>query len=301
MRLVGVLFPGAADDPQSKLRIDAFEQGLKALGWSNGKNLHIIYRMSGADAERLRKDATELVGLNPEVILAPSTLALSPLQRATKTIPLVFLSLYDPVGSGFVSNLAHPDANITGFALGENTLGGKMLGQLKEIVPAIEHATVIFNPDQPPQVAMWHSLESTGPRLGVRMIAAPLREVSEIEPVVAAAAREPKGALVVIPSPVTLFNRDQLIALATRYRLPAIYGLREFALSGGLMSYGASLIEQYRSAAVYIDRILKGAVPADLPVQQPTKFELIVNLKAARAIGLDVPWSIQLRADEGIE
>jgi putative ABC transport system substrate-binding protein len=211
------------------------------------------------------------------------------------------VGLYDPVGSGFVTNLAHPDANITGFALGENTLGGKMLEQLQEIVPTIEHAAVIFNPDQPPQVAMWHGIESVGPRLGVRIVAAPVREVSEIDAVVAAAASEPDGALVVMPNPVALVNRDQLIALATRYRLPAIYGVREFAVSGGLMSYGASLIEQYRSAAAYVDRILKGAVPANLPVQQPTKFELIVNLKAAKAIGLDVQSTVQLRADEVIE
>jgi putative ABC transport system substrate-binding protein len=301
VRRIGALLPSLGDDPRMQDRVKAFEQGLKGKGWAVGGNLNIDYRFAGTDPERARHEAAELVSLGPEALLAPSFIALQPLRQTTRTIPIVFTGIFDSVGAGFVANFAHPDENITGFTLGETAIGGKLLELLKEAAPFIDHAAVIFNPEQPPQVAILHDLEASAPALGLRLIADPLRDAGDIEPAMELAAREANGGLVVLPSPITTANRDQLTALASRSRIPAIYGFREMVVDGGMMSYGASLIEQYRSAATYIDRLLKGARPADLPVQQPTKFELVINLKAASLIGLDIPASVQLRADEVIE
>jgi putative tryptophan/tyrosine transport system substrate-binding protein len=285
MRRIGVLVPGTENDLQLRDRIKAFEQGLEKLGWIDGRNLRIEYRWAGTDQQRLRSAAAELVSANPEVILAPT----------------VFVSMYDPVGSGFVTNLARPDGNLTGFALGELTLGGKMLERLKEVASKIDHVTVVLKPDQSPQVALLHSIETVAPALGLRLTAVPVLEVGEIEPAIEAAAREPNGGVVVLPNPLILAHGEQVTALAARYSIPAVYGVRELVMVGGLMSYGPNLVDEYLRAATYIDRILKGAKPAELPVQQPTKFELVINLKAAKALGLTIPQSLLATADEMID
>ncbi len=296
-----MLVPGTEGDAQLGNRIKTFEQSLEKLGWIDGRNLRIEYRWAGTDQQRLRSSAAELVSVNPEVILAPTALALLPLQRATSNIPIVFVSMYDPVGSGFVTNMARPDGNITGFALGELTLGGKMLERLKEVAPKIDHAAIVLKPDQSPQVAMLHSIETVAPALGLRLTAVPVLEAGEIEPAIEASAREPNGGLVVLPNPLILAHGKEVAALAARHSVPAVYGVRELVTVGGLMSYGPNLVDEYRRAAAYVDRILKGATPAQLPVQQPTKFELVINLKAARALGLSIPSSLLATADEMIE
>ena len=301
MRRIGVLVPSTKTDAGALDRIDAFEQGLQKLGWTDGRNLHIEYRWAGSDQQQLRSSAAELVGLNPEAILAPTALTLMPLRQATANIPIVFVAIYDPVASGFVANLAHPEGNITGFTLGEFTLGGKMLEQLKEVAPKIDHSIIVLRPDQAPQVALLHAIEAAAPALGVRLTATPVLEVGEIESAIESAAREPNGGIVVLSNPLTFRYREQITALAARYGLPAVYGNREFVAVGGLVSYGANLVDEYRRAATYFDRILKGATPAELPVQQPTKFELVINLKTAKALGLAIPQSLLATADEVIE
>ena len=300
MRRIGVLLAGAEDDQELRTRVAVFEQGLAKLGWT-GANLQIHYRWAGIDQERLRAYAAELVSMNPDAILAQNALTLVPLQRATGTIPIVFTTVYDPVGSGFVTSLARPDGNITGFTLGEFTLGGKMAELLKGMVPEIRHVAVMLNRDQPPLIAMWRTVAAIAPALGVRLTAVNVRAGEDIEAAIETAAREPNGGLVVLPSAITLVHRAQVIALAARYRVPAVYGLRYFAASGGLVSYGTDIVEAYRRAPSYIDRILKGAKPADLPVQQPTKFELVVNLKTAKTLGLEIPPKLLALADEVIE
>jgi putative ABC transport system substrate-binding protein len=301
MRRIGVLVPSTKTDAGALDRVDAFEQELQKLGWTDGRNLHIEYRWAGSDQRQMRSSAAELVGLNPEVILAPTALTLLPLRQAAANIPIVFLAIYDPVGSGFVANLARPEGNITGFTLGEFSLGGKMLERLKEVAPKIDHATIVLKPDQAPQVALLHAIEEVAPALGVRLTAAPVLEAGEIESAIKTAANEPHGSMVVLPNPLVLRYREQITALAARYGLPAVYGAREFVAVGGLVSYGANLADEYRRAAGYVDRILKGATPADLPVQQPTKFELVINLKTAKALGLAIPQSLLATADEVIE
>lgn len=239
--------------------------------------------------------------MNPEVIFASTALTLLPLQRATRTIPIVFNRVYDPASSGFVERLARPEANITGFTLGEFSLGGKLLELLKEVSPKISHVTVMLNPDQPPHVAMWRAIETLAPSLGVRPAAAFVRNAGEVEPAFDAVSREPNGCLIVLSSPITSTHREQITALAAHHRLPAAYSFRFFVASGGLLSYGIDPIDTFPRAANYVDRILRGAKPADLPVQQPTKFELAVNLKTAKALGLAIPESFLLRADQVIE
>jgi putative ABC transport system substrate-binding protein len=298
---IGVLLPNEKGDAQTRDRLKAFEQALQKLGWTDGSNLHIERRWAGTDQQQLRDAAAELVGLKPQVILTSTALALSPLQQATRVIPIVFVSLYDPVGTGFVTNLAHPDANITGFALAELSLGGKMLQQLKEVAPKIDHAAIVFKPDQAPQVGLLHAIEAIAPSLGVRLTAVPVLQSGEIGPAIEAAAREPNSGLVVLPNPLTLAHREEITGLVAHYGVPAVYGTREFVMAGGLMSYGANLIDEYRRAAAYVDRILRGATPAELPVQEPTKFELVINLKAAKALGLTISNQMQLLADEVIE
>ena len=301
MPVIGVLLSTAADDPESKDRIGSFLQGLQALGWTDGRNVRIEYRWGAGDSERMRAYAAALVALKPDVILVNNALALLPLQRATSTIPIVFTSIYDPVGSGFVASLARPGGNITGFTLGEFSLGGKMLEVLKELAPRVGHVGVMLNPDQPPHVAMWRAIEAIGPSSGVRLMASQVKDPAEIEPAIRAIAEEPNGGLVVLPSPISVVHREPIVALAARHRLPAVYGFSIFVKSGGLASYGVDTADLYRRPAQYVDRILKGAKPADLPVKQPAKFELAVNLKTAKALGLDVPLILQQRADEIIE
>jgi putative ABC transport system substrate-binding protein len=239
--------------------------------------------------------------MNPDLIYTSTVLTLLPLQRATRTIPIVFTQIYDPVGSGLVASLARPDGNITGFTLGEFSLGGKMLEVLKEVAPQVSRVAVMFNPEQPPHVAMWRAVEAAAPSFGVRVAAIHVREAAEIERAFAAVARESNDGLVVLPSPISSLHREQIAALAARYRLPAVYGFRYAVASGGLVSYGIDPIDQFRQSASYVDRILKGEKPTDLPVQQPTKFEFVINLQTAKALGLAVSDKLLVAADEVIE
>jgi putative ABC transport system substrate-binding protein len=301
IRRIAVLIPGTERDPEWRDQVAAFVQALQKLGWMDGANLRIDYRWAGNDPERIRTDVAEVVGMNPDAIFTSTALTLLPLQRATRAIPIVFTRVYDPASSGFVASLARPEANITGFTLGEFSLGGKMLELLKEVSPKVSHVTVILNPDQPPHVAMWRAIEALAPSLGVRSAAASVREAGEIGPAIEAVSRDPHGGLIVLSSPITSAHREQITTLAARHRLPAVYSFRFFVTSGGLLSYGIDPIDTFPLAASYVDRILRGTKPADLPVQQPTKFELAVNLRTAKALGLAIPESFLLRADEVIE
>jgi len=301
MRRIGVLQAIAENDPEAQLRKAAFRQGLQKRGWTEGANIIVDYRWGDGSSERIRAQVAELLGMQPDVIWTSGALTLLPLKRATSTIPIVFTQLFDPVGSGFVASMARPGGNITGFTLGEFSMGGKMLEMLKEAAAHVSSVAVVLNLDQPPHVAMWRSIEATAPSLGVRVRAADVQGPAEIERAIESFGREPNGGLIVLPAPVTIVNRDVIIASAARHRLPAIYGFRFFATNGGLLSYGIDSAAQAMQAAEYIDRILKGEKPADLAVQQPTRFELAVNLKTAKALGLPIPASLLARADEVIE
>jgi putative ABC transport system substrate-binding protein len=270
LRVVGVLLAMAPDDPEAQLRIKAFEAGLRELGWTEGRNLRLEYRWAGGDAALLRKQATELVGLAPDLILATSTPVLAAL-RQEKTLPIVFVQVTDPIGGGFVPNLARPGGSLTGFTSFEFTIGSKWLEALKHVAPAVTRVALIFNPDTAPFAHLfWQPVEDAAPSFDVEPMQAPVRDVGEIERTIAAFARNANGGLMVLPDVSTTNHRDLIIALAARHRLPAIYPYRYFATSGGLMSYGSDLADIYRRAASYVDRILKGAVPGDLPVQPVT-------------------------------
>jgi len=301
MRRIGVLQAVGESDPEAQLRRRAFVGNLQKLGWTEGANVTIDYRWAGDDADRIRLYATELTGMRPDVIWTSGALPLLPLKRATRTIPIVFTQIYDPVGSGFVASLTRPGGNITGFTLGEFSMGGKILEVLKEAAPQVNRVAVILNLEQPPHVAMWRSIEATAPLFGVRLTPADMQGPAEIENMIEAFAREPNGGLIVLPGPISIAHRELITALAARHRLPAAYAFRFFVTSGGLVSYGIDSAEQSRQAAGYVDRILKGENPGDLPVQQPTKFELVINLKTAKALGLDMPPTLLARADEVIE
>ena len=300
LRVVGVLLAMAPDDPEAQLRVKAFEAGLRELGWTEGRNLRLEYRWAAGDAALLRKQATELVGLAPDLILATSTPVLAAL-RQENPLPIVFVQVTDPIGSGFVPNLARPGGSLTGFTSFEFTIGSKWLEALKHVAPAVTRVALIFNPDTAPFAHMfWQPVEDAAPSFDVEPMQAPVRDVGEIERTVAAFARQ-NGGLMVLPDVSTTNHRDLIIALAARHRLPAVYPYRYFATSGGLMSYGSDLADVYRRAASYVDRILKGAIPGDLPVQAPAKFDFVINLKTANALGLTVPPLWLGRADEVIE
>jgi putative tryptophan/tyrosine transport system substrate-binding protein len=301
LRVVGVLLAMAPDDPEAQLRVKAFETGLRELGWIEGRNLRLEYRWAPGDATLLRSQATELVGLAPDLIFATSTPVLAAL-RQDKPLPIVFVQVTDPVGGGFVPNLARPGGSLTGFTSFEFTIGSKWLEALKHVAPAITRVALIFNPDTAPFAHLfWQPVEDAAPSFDAEPIQAPVRDVGEIERTIAAFARNANGSLMVLPDVSTTNHRDLIIALAARHRLPAVYPFRYFAASGGLMSYGSDLADVYRRAASYVDRILKGAFPGDLPVQAPTKFEFVINLKTANALGLTVPPRWLGRADEVIE
>jgi len=263
--------------------------------------VHIDYRWGAGDRERIRAYAIELVGLKPDVILAVSALVLQPLQQETRRIPIVFTQIGDPVGAGLVASLPHPGSNITGFTPAEFSMQGKKLEILKDVAPHVTRVAVLFNPEQIPQAGMWHAIEDVAPSFKVQLTAAAVRDPAEIERAIDIFARESNGGLIVLPSGVTIVHRRLVIALAAQHRLPAIYQYRQFVTDGGLMSYGNDLADQYRQAASYVDRILRGEKPGDLPVQQPTKFELVINLKTAKALGLEIPQTLIARADEVIE
>jgi ABC-type uncharacterized transport system substrate-binding protein len=301
IRRVGVLSPFAESDTEAQANLTTFRQAMQKLGWTDDRNFRIDLRWGGADSERIRAHAIELVGHKPDVILVSTSLVLQPLLQQTRSIPIVFAQMSDPVGSGFVASLARPGGNVTGFTVAEFSMFGKLLEVLKEVAPQITRVAVILNPDQAPQAGMWRAVEAAAPSVGVLVTAAAARDASELERAIDGSARGPDAGLVVLPSPVTEGNRKLVIAMAARHRLPAVYAFRHFVTDGGLICYGVDLADQYRQAAAYVDRILRGEKPGELPVQQPTKFELVLNLRTAKALGLDVPWFLQQRADEVIE
>ena len=301
LRRVGVLMPYAANDPQVQTRNAAFLQGLQQLGWTVGNNVQIDYRWSAGNEDDTRKYAAELVALAPDVIFASGSAAVGPLRRATRTVPIVFAATPDPVGAGFVESLARPGGNITGFTPYEYGIGAKWLEVLKEIAPSVVRVAVIRDPTITAGIGLWGAIQSVSPSFGVELRPVDVGDAAEIERALAAFAGSPNGGLILTGSALAIVHRDLIIALAARYQLPAVYYERYFAAAGGLISYGYDTVEAYRLAAGYVDRILKGEKPADLPVQAPTKYELVINLKTAKALGLTVPDSLLARADEVIE
>jgi ABC-type uncharacterized transport system substrate-binding protein len=301
MRRIGVLMNLSENDPEGQARVVAFVQELQRSGWSDGRNAHIDYRWSAGDAARIRQYAAELVALAPDVILAYAGSAVGPLQQATRTIPIVFGGAIDPVAAGLVASLARPGGNTTGFMQIEYGIGGKWLELLKEIAPRVTRAGVIRDPGSPGASGLLGTLQTAAPTLGVELSELNARNGNEIERAVVAFARGTNDGLVMPLSPLVTAHRDLVIAVAARHRLPAIYPYRFFAAAGGLICYGPDPIDPFRRAAVYVDRILKGEKPGDLPVQAPVKYEMVINLKAARAISLDVPSTMLARADEVIE
>ena len=302
MRRIGVLMALAETDPQAQARVGAFRDALKKLGWTEGRNLKFDFRWGAPDPlRRMPALAAELVALKPDVMLAAAPPALKALQQATRTIPIVFAQVPDPVGTGFVASLARPGGNITGFTIFEYQIGVKWLELLMQIAPRVKRVAVLHLPNTPTLAECIRQIESVAPTFHVELSTLPARNADEIERGVEAFAREPNGGMVVIPSPLTTTRRGQIVALAMRHRLPAVYPYRYFVTSGGLASYGVDNIDLYRRAATYVDRILKGEQPANLPVQQPNKFELVINLKTAKALGLDVPITLLARTDHVIE
>ena len=300
MRRIGVLMNLDADDPESPVRIAAFLQGLQQLGWTDGRNVRIDYRWGAYDAEHSRRYAGELIALAPDVILASGSLAVTSLQQLTSTVPIVFVSVVDPVGSGFVASLARPGGNITGFMLFDYSLSGKWLELLKQIAPRVTRVAVVRDPAIASGGGQLSAIESVAPSLGVELRPVSMHSATEIERTIAEFARGP-GGLIVTGSTLGTLYRELIIALATHYRLPAVYYSRYFVTAGGLISYGPDFLDHCRRAAGYVDRILKGEEPADLPVQAPTKYELVINLKTAKALGLEIPATVLARADEVIE
>ena len=302
MRRIGVLLAATADDPDYQARIAAFQQGLQQLGWSDGRNVHIDTRWATTKPDDIRRHATELAALAPDVILAGTgTATVAPLLQATRTVPIVFAVVIDPVGAGFVDSLARPGGNATGFTVFEYGMTGKWLELLKQIAPPVMRAAVLRDPTIASGIGQFAAIQAVAPSLGVELSPVDVRDAGEIERAVTAFARSSNGGLIVTPSPLATRHRDLIIALAARLRLPAVYPYRFFVTVGGLISYGPDFVDQYRQAAGYVDRILKGEKPADMPVQAPTKYELIVNLKTAKAVGLDVPQTLLARADDVIE
>jgi putative ABC transport system substrate-binding protein len=298
---VGVLMTFLEGDAEGRHYVEALVQRLQDLGWAQGRNLRLDVRWGGTDRDRVQAYANELVGLKPDVIVAHTSLVVPALQRATRTVPVVFVQINDPVESGIVASMARPGGSITGFMSFELTVGGKWLEILKEVEPRMTRAAVILNPSQSPQRAILQAIEVVAPALGLNLTVVDGQDAAEIERAVAAFARDPSGGLVVLPNPITNRNRKSIAALAVRHRLPAIYAYRYFVEDGGLMSYGVEPPELYRRAASYVDRIIKGEKPSELPVQAPTRYSLVINLKAAKAIGLTISAPMLLRADEVIE
>ena len=301
VRRIGVLMQGEENDPEEERRYSAFNQALVDLGWADGRNLRVDLRWGGADTNRIRALARELVGLPPDIILTWGTPATVALQRETRTIPIVFANVTDPVANGIVARLDDPTGNITGFASNEATLGGKWLELLSEIAPGLKRAAIIFNPDTAPVSAHMPSLEAAARSLKIVPIIAPVHSDVEIETAIIALGREPGGGLIVLPEAFTIAHRAPIILAAARNNVPAVYGSSYLAREGGLLSYAPDAVDAFRRAASYVDRILRGEKPGDLPVQLPTKYEMVVNLKTAKVLGLTVPQSILLRADEVIE
>jgi putative tryptophan/tyrosine transport system substrate-binding protein len=309
MRRIGLLMNRAADNPEGQDRIAAFHQGLQELGWSVGRNVRIDTRWGEDDADRERKYATELIALAPDIILASGTMSVAALQQVSRTLPIVFAGVTDLVGAGFVDSLARPGGNATGFMIYEYSLGAKWLELLKQIAPSVTRVAVIRNPDNPAGMAVFGAIQNAAHSVGVEVspVSVSVRDAGEFERIIAAFARSPNGGLVVTQT-ASAIQRDLIITVAARYKLPAVYS-RTYNVTGrynvtgseGLISYGPDVVDQFRQAASYVDRILKGEKPADLPVQAPTKYQLVINLNTAKALGLDVPPTLLARADEVIE
>jgi putative ABC transport system substrate-binding protein len=301
MRRIGVLMNLTADDPASQVRIAAFQEALQQLGWTDGRNVRIEYRWGAGDPDRYRTYAAELVALAPDVILSTATSMVAPLQQASRTVPIVFVNAIDPVGAGYVTSLAQPGGNATGFTLFEYGISGKWLELLKQIAPRITRAAVLRDRADPSGAGQLGAIQSVAPSFGVELRPLDVRDPAEIERAVTAFALVSDGGLIVTASALSGIHRNLIISLAARHRVPAIYPFRLYADSGGLVSYGPDLVDPYRRAAGYVDRILKGEKPADMPVQAPTKYQLVINLKTAKALGLTVPAALLARADEVIE
>jgi putative ABC transport system substrate-binding protein len=300
VRRIGVLVP-TADDPETRARLTAFQQALQGLGWTDGRNVHIETRFAAGNAADTRKYAAELATLAPDVILAVGSTGLAPMLQATQTVPIVFVLVPDPVGSGFVHSLSQPGGNATGFMDFEYNLCGKWPELLKEIAPGVTRAAVLRDPAIVAGIGQFAVIQSVAPSVGVDVIPVNLGDAAEIEREVAAFAQSANGGLISTVSALSAVHRDLIITLAAQHKLPAVYYERYYVAAGGLISYGPNFIDQFRRAAGYVDRILKGEKPADLPVQAPTKYELVINLKTAKALGLAVPPSVRARADEVIE
>jgi putative ABC transport system substrate-binding protein len=302
IRRIGVLMSFAETDVSGQRSVATFLEALEQIGWMHGRNLQIEYRWGSADHDLIQRQATELVGLNPDVILCAATPAISALKRATRTIPIVFVNVSDPIGSGFIESLTRPSGNITGFSNFEPAMGGKWVELLKEIAPGLRRIALVSNPETSPQARAYvPAIEAATRSLGLQLIAAPVHDGTEIERAIAAIGQEPGGGLVLPSDVFTFTNRELIIRLADQHRVPAVYPFREFAESGGLMSYGVDLVVQFRQAAQYVDRILKGDNPGELPVQGPTNFQLILNIKTAKRQGLGIPDKLLAIADEVIE
>ncbi|MGA7582911.1 MAG: ABC transporter substrate-binding protein [Pseudolabrys sp.] len=300
VRRVGVLMPFTANDPEAQARNALFEQSLRELGWMVGRDLQIDYRWPGGEAASIRRDAAELVALAPDVIMTVGSLTMGPMQQATQTIPSVFVNLADPVGAGFVQSLARPGGNATGFTNYEYSMSGKWVELLKQIAPNVKRVAILRDPTSAAGIGQFSAIQSAAQSLGVNLTPVSVRDAGEIERGVAAFARSDNGGLIVT-SGGTAFRRDLIIGLASRHKLPAVYPFRYYAKDGGLITYGPDPRDSVRHAAAYVDRILKGEKPADMPVQAPTTYELVINLKTAKALGLTVPPSLLARADEVIE
>ena len=298
---IGILLAAAADDAVFQTRVGAFLQGLQQLGWFNGHNVSIDTRWATAHAAEIRRHAEELAALAPDVVLAHATPTVGPLLQVTRTVPIVFPVIVDPVGAGFVESLARPGGNATGFTAFEYGMSGKWLELLKQITPSLTRLAVLRDPELASGTGQFGAIQAVAPLLGVEVTPVNVRDAGEIERAVAAFARSPNGGLIVPASAAAQLHLDLIITLAARHKLPAVYADRIYVTGGGLISYGPDRIDQYRRAAGYVDRILKGEKPSDLPVQTPTKYELVVNLKTAKAIGLEMPTTVLARADEVIE
>jgi putative ABC transport system substrate-binding protein len=301
IRRIGVLMGTAEGDPEGQARVAAFRQALQELKWTEGNNVRIDIFWAAGNAARASAFAAELVKLAPDVILGTATPTMRALRQATQTIPIVFAGLADPIGDGIVKSLSKPGGNITGFSSFDAAIAGKWLQLLKEMSPGSTRATVMFNPDTSPHSIFWPALEAAAPSAGMTLIRATVHDAGAIEDAIRALAGDPGNCLVVAPDSFTSSHRALVIMHAARHRVPAVYPIRYFTVDGGLMSYGSDFVDQYRHAASYVDRILKGEKPADLPVQTPNKFEFVINLKTAEALGISVPLALLARADEVIE
>jgi putative ABC transport system substrate-binding protein len=301
MRRIGVLIVYPQTDREGQVRIAAFLDTLQRLGWTDGRNVRIDYRWNVSDPARDKATAAELVRLTPDVIVTSGPTILAEVQRLTTTVPIVFTQVSDPLGTGFVTSLARPGGNVSGFQNFESAMGGKWLGLLKEATPNMRRVAMLFGSDAVPNVAFLRAAEAVASSLDIGLTAIDIHGGDEIERAIATFAGQPDGGLIVTPHPSTVANRGPIILLAARHRLPAVYPYRYFAAEGGLMSYGPDQVEQWRGAASYVDRILRGDKPGELPVQAPTKYELVINLKTAKVLGLNIPPAFPLRADEVIE